>query len=73
MAEKPKYWMGGVPTKDDFNYTIHEFFVDGKTVMGGRWGIMSPAAHAIYGMGTGTGRGQMYQKQPDGRWLKIAG
>jgi hypothetical protein len=51
---------------------IIDRFVDGKTLYG-PWANMHPETHEVYGVGLGTGRGQMYQKQPDGRWLKIKG
>lgn len=70
---KPKYWDAPfIPSKDDFNYTITDEIIDGRTVMG-PWALMTPQAHAIYGLGLGTGYGQKYKKQADGRWLKIAG
>lgn len=66
------YWTGPVPALDDFGAPIRDVFVDGKT-FAGPWAIMAPMSHALYGVGLGTGRGQKYEKQSDGRWLKIAG
>jgi hypothetical protein len=69
---QPKYWMGTVPATDDFGVPITNFFVDGKTKMG-PWATMAPPSYAKHGVGTGTGKGQMYNKQPDGKWLKVKG
>lgn len=75
-SKKPKplkkYWMGTVREKDDFEQPITDTFFDGKTVMG-PWATMSPTSWRKYGCGTGLGHGQKYQKQEDGRWLKVAG
>ncbi len=72
-ADKKKYWMGTVGVKDDFGILIRVEFVDGKTQMG-PWAIMAPISYMRYGVGQlGTGYGQRYKKQPDGRWLKVEG
>ncbi len=67
-----RYWMGPVPTVDDFGYPVEKEFIDGATTRG-PGAIMTPARHTIYGRGLGTGRGQRYQLQADGRWLKVEG
>ena len=36
-------------------------------------GMMTPASHDYYGRGLGTGYGQKYMKQADGKWLKVEG
>lgn len=70
---KPKYWCGPVREKDDFEQPIVDTFIDGKTCMGA-WAIMTPAMYSRYGMGGyGMGRAQRYEKQADGRWLKVEG
>jgi hypothetical protein len=46
--------------------------VDGRT-RDGPWALMDMACHKLHGVGTGTGHGQVYQRQTDGRWLKIEG
>ncbi len=66
------YWQGVVKQADDFNKTIIACFIDGKTIQG-PWAIMSPASHEAYGVGLGLGRGQRYEVQTDGRWLKVEG
>jgi hypothetical protein len=51
---------------------LADTFIDGKTSYG-PWGNLCPACHARHGVGLGTGKGQRYQRQPDGRWLKTQG
>lgn len=73
MEAKPKkYWIGDVSKTDDFGDPIKEVFIDGATVHG-PWAVMTPASHDYYGRGLGTGRGQKYMKQADGKWLKVEG
>ena len=68
-----RYWQGHVGPKDDFDREIEDTFIDGKTIMG-PWGIMTPQSWRHYGVGAlGTGLGQKYEKQTDGRWLKVEG
>ena len=69
----PKYWLGEAPTICDIGgETIQNDFIDGKAKFG-PWGFMCPTCHSRNGYGLGTGKGQHYQKQPDGRWLKVGG
>jgi hypothetical protein len=68
-----KYWMGAVPSEDDFGDEIGDEFIDGRTRMG-PWGLMTPQNWVDFGIGSlGTGHGQRYKKQPDGRFLKVEG
>jgi len=70
---KPRYWIGPIGSKDDFNRPIDVEFIDGKTRMG-PWAIMSIDSWRRYGCGQlGTGWGQRYRKQTDGKWLKVEG
>jgi hypothetical protein len=70
---QPVQWLGDTPTNCDIGgETIGNAFVDGATKYG-PWGFMCPSCHARYGYGLGTGRGQLYQLQPDGKWLKTKG
>lgn len=71
---QPRYWIGPAPTKCDIHHeALTDKFIDGKTQMG-PWGNMCPACWAHYGVGRlGTGYGQEYTKQEDGRWLKTGG
>ncbi len=69
----PKYWLGGAPDKCDIGMEpITDVFVDGATRFG-PWGCLCPSCHAQYGYGLGVGRGQLYQLQSDGKWLKTKG
>jgi len=68
-----KKWMGSPPQDCDLcHQPICGTFVDGKTTFG-PWAFMCPACHRRNGHGLGMGRGQEYQKQEDGSWLKTAG
>ena len=67
-----RYWHGDIGKDDDFNDPITDTFIDGVTVHG-PWAIMTPASHERHGRGLGTGQGQKYKKQADGRWLKVEG
>lgn len=72
MAETKRYWMGDVPSKCQISgRPLVDRFVDGATLRG--WAILHPITHTEYGRGLGMGRGQLYEKQADGRWLKIDG
>lgn len=71
-APREVYWTGPVGTADDFGIKITDTIIDGKTTMG-PWALMTPETHARMGCGLGTGRGQKYVKQADGKWLKVEG
>ena len=76
VARQPRYWFGKVKRADDFGDPIGFEFVDGRT-RHGPWAIMTPASWAREGItrdgSMGTGIGQRYRLQPDGRWLKVEG
>lgn len=72
MQTTPKYWHGTIEPNDDFGLPITDKFIDGATVYGS-WAIMTPKSHRANGRGLGTGKGQEYTKQSDGRWLKTGG
>jgi hypothetical protein len=70
-AARPKYWGGTEPTTCNIcRERIHLIFIDGATVAG-TWMILCPGCHAAFGCGTGAGKGQLYVKQPDGKWMKM--
>jgi hypothetical protein len=70
---KPRYWASTAPAICDIcERPITDKFVDGATLVG-PWGHMCPSCHARMGCGIGVGRGQQYEKQPDGKWLKTGG
>lgn len=71
---KAKYWTGRPPQEDDFGLPILSEFVDGVTSENGKWAFMNPVSYKAHGIGRlGTGYGQRYKKQADGRWLKVEG
>ena len=68
-----RYWGGDAPAQCDIcQDKILSEFVDGKTQQG-PWANMCRCCHKEHGCGLGTGKGQKYQKQNDGRWLKVGG
>jgi len=69
---KAKYWTSGVKSVDDFGRRITDHFYDSRTKFG-PWAIMNEETFRQLGVGVGTGRGQQYAKQSDGRWLKVEG
>lgn len=77
MAKKPPvYWIGTPPTYCEMTRVkILNQFVDGPCygIRGGPWAIMHPAYFERRGGIFAQGRGQLYELQADGRWLKIKG
>lgn len=74
MSE-PVYWLSPLKEMDDFDNLITDEIIDGKTRYG-PWAIMTPMGwheHSGTGGRLGTGLGQRYKKQSDGRWLKVEG
>ena len=72
-----RFWTGHVPATDDFGEPIEHrtggVFVDGKT-RHGPWAFMTHSSWVLEGVGRlGPGYGQKYQRQADGRWLKVEG
>lgn len=73
VDKQPRYWCGPAPEECDICHTsLTTTFIDGATTYG-PWGCMCVSCHAMDGRGLGTGHGQKYERQPDGRWLKVAG
>ena len=70
---KVQYWLGSVGKVDDFEDSISDEIIDCKTIYG-PWALMTPKSFEKCGVGRlGTGYGQRYKKQSDGKWLKIEG
>jgi hypothetical protein len=68
------YWRSPVPrTCDMCGSPLHEQFVDGRIKGGTQWGYLDLKCHTARGMGFGVGKGQRYDRQEDGRWLKTEG
>ena len=73
MSAKKVYWLSPLGDTDDFSVPYKDEMIDGKTRMG-PWANMTPQSFAKYGIGKfGLGLGQLYKKQSDGKWLKVAG
>jgi hypothetical protein len=72
MNNSGKYWQGSINANDDFDQPITDVFIDGVTSFG-PWAIMNFTSFRRYGRGLGTGLGQKYEKQSDGRWLRVEG
>lgn len=70
---KKVWWLSSLGDKDDFGLPFGEFMYDAKTT-DGPWANMSEASWEKHGIGRlGPGYGQKYEKQANGRWLKIGG
>lgn len=73
-----KYWQGKAPQRCDTcgGMLTDDAFTDGKT-RSGPWAIMCDGCLPRYSIGRmvhhGQGLGQRYERQADGRWLKVAG
>jgi hypothetical protein len=73
MAKQEVYWTGNIGPKDDFGVLYGTIMYDGKTA-GGPWANMCESSWKKFGCGKlGTGYAQKYEKQADGRWLKVEG
>lgn len=69
---KSVYWDGTPPTDCQICETpFEDKFFDAATRLG-PWGQICPSCMDTFGYGTGKGKGQEYQKQADGSWLKVA-
>jgi len=69
-----KYWMGTAPTQcQTCSSPIESVFFDARTPAG--WACMCEQCQKFGpGLGkTGTGLGQKYELQEDGKWLKTEG
>jgi hypothetical protein len=69
----PVYWISEAPDACDIcGQPIKDAFADAKTSRG-PWGSLDLKCLRVHGIGTGKGKGQVYRRQDDGRWLKVAG
>jgi hypothetical protein len=71
MARKV-YWLSPLKDCDICHNPFGNIMIDGKTRQG-PWGNLCERCHTVFGVGLGLGRGQKYEKQTDGKWLKIGG
>jgi hypothetical protein len=74
MTEPVKrYWQGAAPlTCDLCHEPVTTSFSDAKTFMG-PWACMCSDCASRQHIVHGIGRGQRYERQSDGRWLKVEG
>jgi hypothetical protein len=73
QTTEPVYWLSPVGEKDDFGDKVRSVIIDGKTKHG-PWALMTPLSWDLHGIGQlGLGCGQKYEKQIDGKWLKVEG
>ncbi len=64
-------WMG--ETKCDVcHHECGKELYDAKTKFGG-WATLCQSCYIAMGVGIGTGLGQKYEKQPDGKYVKVKG
>jgi hypothetical protein len=70
--KKEKFWMGHKP-KCDFCGIDPMVFVDGKVKGISSWAIMCPDCFNQFGVNLGVGKGQMYEKDKEGKFILIAG
>lgn len=68
---KPVYYAGAPEACDICRKPFGQMMYDGRTTSG--WANMCQRCFARHGYGLGTGKGQRYSKQEDGRWLKTGG
>jgi hypothetical protein len=70
---EPVYWISEPPAVCELcGQKIKETFADARTVQG-PWGSLDLKCLRIHGVGVGKGKGQVYRRQDDGRWLKVEG
>ena len=69
---KPVWWAGDPVACDICTKPYKQVMYDARTSMGG-WGNLCQICFNRYGVGLGTGKGQRYSKQENGRWLKTGG
>jgi len=73
LLKEGQYWLSPVGKEDDFGDAITDQIIDGKTKFG-PWALMTPASWEENGVGRlGTGFGQRYELQSNGKWLKVEG
>jgi hypothetical protein len=74
VSEKVVHWMSEIPTHCQLSgRKITKRFVDGRAPGRSSWACMHPDYFRQIGGNLGTGNGQLYVRQDDGRWLKTEG
>lgn len=79
LANKIKcYWISFNNVKEFFcdiceSKITGRHFIDGKLANSMEWGLMCPKCHLMEGSGFGEGKGQLYTRTEDDRWLLTYG
>lgn len=71
-AAKAVYYQNPPSNCDACQRPFGDLLFDQRTT-NGQWGNLCAECSSRYGMGIGPGVGQQYQRQSDGRYLKVAG
>lgn len=71
-TKQPVYWSGPVQCDLNRKHELKTTMYDAKSIYG-PWGTMCAECFPRYGIGLGTGKGQKYEKQEDGKWKKVEG
>lgn len=72
-APPPVYWMGETDKCQVCQKPLRTKLVDGRLKASGQWAVLDLGCHRVHGSGVGVGKGQVYAKQENGRWLKVEG
>ena len=72
VHERPVFWTGPLTDCDIDHRPFVAVMYDAKT-KSGPWGNLCDRCFEAHGVGLGTGLGQRYERQDDGRWLRTAG
>jgi hypothetical protein len=68
---QPVYFVDPPATCDICEQSLGAAFIDGRTVHG-PWANMCEPCFAKHGVGIGQGRGQLFHRQADDRFMKVA-
>jgi len=72
-TNRQRVWIGRPPDHCDIcKVPFENVFIDGKTKHGS-WGNLCSECHELEGVGFGTGRGQKYELNEFGEWIKTEG
>ncbi len=69
---KQIYWSGALDACQVSGLPFEDVMYDAN-IPGMGWGNINQATFDALGCRLGVGKGQRYRKQPDGRWLQVAG
>jgi hypothetical protein len=72
ITKTPKYWQGSITTCNMCGGLFNGRMFDARLGNQG-WGNICKDCFRDYNCSLGTGSGQEYSQQPDGRWLKVGG